>query len=46
MSPTRASPLLAAGLATAYWFGGDLERAAEMADLALDIGEALAIRKA
>jgi tetratricopeptide (TPR) repeat protein len=33
--------LLAAGLANSYWFSGNLERAAERADLALDMAEAL-----
>jgi class 3 adenylate cyclase/tetratricopeptide (TPR) repeat protein len=37
---------LAARLALAYWFGGDLERAAERAELALDIAEAHAYPEA
>ena len=39
--PDEGLALLAAGLANNYWFSGDLERAAERADLALDIAEAL-----
>jgi class 3 adenylate cyclase/tetratricopeptide (TPR) repeat protein len=38
--PDEELALLAAGLAAGYWFGGDLERAAERAELALDISEA------
>jgi len=38
--PDEDLALLAAGLALGYWFGGDLERAAERAELALDIAEA------
>jgi class 3 adenylate cyclase/tetratricopeptide (TPR) repeat protein len=37
---------LAARLALAYWFSGDLERAAERAELALDIAEAHAYPEA
>jgi tetratricopeptide (TPR) repeat protein len=39
--PDEGLAMLAAELATNYWFSGDLERAAEKADLALDIAEAL-----
>ena len=39
-SPTRTSRSLAARLALGYWYGADLERAAERAELALDIAEA------
>ncbi|MDP9286129.1 MAG: tetratricopeptide repeat protein, partial [Actinomycetota bacterium] len=39
--PDEGLALLAATLANNYWFSGDLERAAERADLALDISEAL-----
>ncbi len=38
--PDEDLALLAARLSFAYWFGGDLERAAERAELALDISEA------
>ena len=39
-SPTRISRSWPRGLALGYWFSGDLERAAERAELALDIAEA------
>jgi class 3 adenylate cyclase/tetratricopeptide (TPR) repeat protein len=38
--PDEDLALLSAGLAAGYWFSGDLERATERADLALDISEA------
>jgi len=38
--PDEDLALLAARLAFGYWYGGDLERAAERAELALDIAEA------
>jgi len=38
--PDEDLALLAAGLAVAYWFSGDLDRSAERAELALDIAEA------
>ena len=38
--PDEDLALLAVTLALGYWFGGDLERAAERAELALDIAEA------
>jgi tetratricopeptide (TPR) repeat protein len=38
--PDEDLALLAAGLSLGYWFSGDLERAAERAELALDIAEA------
>ena len=38
--PDEDLALLAARLSNGYWFGGDLERAAERAELALDIAEA------
>ncbi len=38
--PDEDLALLAAGLAIGYWFSGDIERAAERAELALDIAEA------
>ena len=38
--PDEDLALLAARLARGYWFSGDLERAAERAELALDIAEA------
>jgi predicted ATPase/class 3 adenylate cyclase len=37
--PDEDLALLAARLAVGYWFGGDLERAGERAELALDIAE-------
>src|SRR6266542_5364719 len=37
--PDEDLALLAARLAVGYWFGGDLERAAEHAELALDLAE-------
>ena len=40
--PDEDLALLAAALSRAYWFRGDLERAAERAELALDIAEAQA----
>ncbi len=39
-APDEDIALLAAALARAYWFRGDLERASERAELALDIAEA------
>ncbi len=44
--PDEDLALLAAGLSLGYWFGGDLERAAERAELALDIAEAHAFPRA
>jgi class 3 adenylate cyclase/tetratricopeptide (TPR) repeat protein len=38
--PDEDLALLAARLALAYWYSGDLERAAERAELALDVAEA------
>src|SRR3989441_287644 len=38
--PDEDLALVAARLSLGYWFGGDLERAAERAELALDIAEA------
>jgi class 3 adenylate cyclase/tetratricopeptide (TPR) repeat protein len=38
--PDEDLALLAASLAFAYWYSGDVERAAERAELALDIAEA------
>jgi tetratricopeptide (TPR) repeat protein len=38
--PDEDLALLAARLSFGYWYGGDLERAAERAELALDIAEA------
>jgi class 3 adenylate cyclase/tetratricopeptide (TPR) repeat protein len=38
--PDEDLALLAAGLALAYWFSGELDRSAERAELALDIAEA------
>ncbi len=38
--PDEDLALLAVGLALGYWYSGDLERAAERAELALDIAEA------
>ncbi len=38
--PDEDLALLAVGLARGYWFSGDLERAAERVELALDIAEA------
>ena len=38
--PDEDLALLAVGLALGYWFSGDIERAAERAELALDIAEA------
>jgi class 3 adenylate cyclase/tetratricopeptide (TPR) repeat protein len=38
--PDEDLALLAAALALGYWFSGDLERAAERAELALDVAEA------
>jgi tetratricopeptide (TPR) repeat protein len=38
--PDEDLALLAARLSLGYWYGGDLERAAERAELALDIAEA------
>jgi tetratricopeptide (TPR) repeat protein len=40
--PDEDLALLAARLSFGYWYGGDLERAAEKAELALDIAEAYA----
>jgi class 3 adenylate cyclase/tetratricopeptide (TPR) repeat protein len=39
--PDRDLADIAAQLSRTYWFGGDLERAGQRADLALDIAEAL-----
>jgi len=44
--PDEDLALLAAGLAVGYWFSGDLERAAERAETALDIAEAHAFPEA
>ena len=44
--PDEDIALLAARLAVAYWFSGDLVRAAERAELALDIAEAHAYPEA
>ena len=44
--PDEDLALLAAQLARFYWFGGDLERAAERAELALDVAEAQGLPKA
>ena len=44
--PDEDLALLAARLALGYWFSGDLERAAERAELALDIAEAHALPEA
>jgi tetratricopeptide (TPR) repeat protein len=41
--PDESVAWLAAELATAYWFRGDGDRAAELAELALDIGESLGL---
>jgi len=41
--PGEDLALLAALLANGYWFAGDLDRAAERAELALDLAEALAL---
>jgi class 3 adenylate cyclase/tetratricopeptide (TPR) repeat protein len=41
--PDEDVALLAARLSIAYWFGGDVERAGEKAELALDIAEALGL---
>ena len=38
--PDEDLALLAARLSFGYWYGGDLERAAELAEVALDIAEA------
>jgi tetratricopeptide (TPR) repeat protein len=38
--PDEDLALLAVGLALGYWFSGDIDRAAERAELALDIAEA------
>jgi class 3 adenylate cyclase/tetratricopeptide (TPR) repeat protein len=38
--PDEDLALLAAGLSVGYWYSGDLERAAERAELSLDIAEA------
>jgi class 3 adenylate cyclase/tetratricopeptide (TPR) repeat protein len=38
--PDEDLALLAAGLALGYWYSGDLERASERAELALDVAEA------
>ena len=38
--PDEDLALLAVALAIGYWYSGDLERAAERAELALDIAEA------
>ena len=43
--PDEDLALLAARLARAYWFSGDLERAAERAEFALDIAETYAFRE-
>src|SRR5207253_5775516 len=40
--PDEDLALLAARLSFGYWYSGDLERAAERAELALDIAEAYA----
>ena len=44
--PDEGLALLAGRLAVAYWFSGDLERAAERAEFALDIAEAHAYPEA
>ena len=44
--PDEDVALLAGRLAIAYWFGGNLERAAELAELALDVGESLSMPQA
>ena len=44
--PDEDLALLAARLSFGYWYGGDLERAAERAELALDIAEAHAYPEA
>ncbi len=44
--PDEDLALLAARLAVGYWFGGDLERAAEHAELALDLAESLQVPEA
>jgi tetratricopeptide (TPR) repeat protein len=44
--PDEDLALLAAQLSRSYWFSGDLERAAERAELALGIAEALNLPKA
>ena len=44
--PDEDLALLAARLSRAYWFSGDLERAAERAEFALDIAEAHAYPRA
>jgi tetratricopeptide (TPR) repeat protein len=41
--PDEDLGLLAARLALSYWFAGDAERAAERVEVALDIGESLAL---
>src|SRR5205823_2284557 len=38
--PDEDLALLAARLSFGYWYGGDLERTAELAEVALDIAEA------
>jgi class 3 adenylate cyclase/tetratricopeptide (TPR) repeat protein len=44
--PDEDLAMLAAALSLGFWFGGDLERAAERAELALDIAEAHAYPEA
>ncbi|MGE5272345.1 MAG: AAA family ATPase [Verrucomicrobiota bacterium] len=44
--PDEDLALLAALLSRSYWFGGDLERAGERAELALDIAEANGLSRA
>jgi class 3 adenylate cyclase/tetratricopeptide (TPR) repeat protein len=44
--PDEVLALLSGQLSRSYWFSGDIERAAERAELALDIGEALGLPRA
>jgi class 3 adenylate cyclase/tetratricopeptide (TPR) repeat protein len=44
--PSEELALLAARLATGYWFQGDLERGADLAELSLDVAEALGVPEA
>jgi class 3 adenylate cyclase len=44
--PDETLAMLAGQLSRSYWFSGDVERAAQRAELALDIGEALGLPKA
>jgi predicted ATPase/class 3 adenylate cyclase len=44
--PDEDLALLAAMLSRSYWFGGQLERAAELAELALDIAETQGLARA